>query len=71
MRKILFALLMLVCLLLPAAALADSFTFPEQGAACVIPSGKYTFITSDNVAEKTAWLAEQNKTADEVQADFA
>ena len=71
MRKIFLSLLMLVCLLLPAAALADSFTFPEQGAACVIPSGKYTFITPDNVASKSTWLAEHNKTADEVLADFA
>ena len=71
MRRILFALLMLLCLLLPAAALADAFTFPEQGASCVIPSGKYTIITPDNVAGKTAWLAGQNKTADEVIADFA
>lgn len=71
MRKILFALLMLVCLLLPAAALADSFTFPEQGAACIIPGGKYTFITPENVASQSSWLDAQNKTADEVLADFA
>ena len=70
MRKILLSLLFLLCLLLPAAALADSFTFPEQGAACVIPSGKYTFITPENVASQTTWLSEQNKTADEVLADF-
>ncbi|MBR6668847.1 MAG: hypothetical protein IKL25_10870 [Clostridia bacterium] len=71
MRKILFALLMLICLLLPAAALADSFTFAEQGASCFIDGNKYTIITTDNVATRTAWLAEHNTTAEEVQADFA
>ncbi len=69
MRKIILTLLVLLCLL-PAAALADSFTFPEQGASVVIPSGKYTFITPDNAAGKTDWLARNNLTADAVIKDF-
>lgn len=71
MRKMLLALLALLCMLLPAAALADSFTFAEQGAACSIPDGKYTVITPDNVTAQTAWLEKNNKTADDVRADFA
>ena len=69
MRKIILILLCLLCLL-PAAALADSFTFAEQGASCQIDGNKYTIITPENVAGKTAWLAKQNTTADEVLADF-
>lgn len=71
MRKIIFSLLMLLCLLLPAAALADAFTFADQGAACEIPDGKYTIITPMNVAQMTDWLTKNNKTAEAVQADFA
>ena len=71
MRKILLTLVCLLCLLLPAAALADSFTFPEQGASCTIPSGKYTFITPDNVAGKTSWLEAHATTAEAVREDFA
>ena len=71
MRKLLFSLLLLACLLLPCAALADAFTFAEQGASCTIPSGKYTIITPDNAASKTDWLTKQNTTADAVLADFA
>lgn len=71
MRKYLFSLLALLCLLLPAAALADSFSFPEQGASFSIPDGRYTIITPDNVASQTAWLEKTGKTAEAVQADFA
>ena len=71
MRKILLSLLFLLCLLLPAAALADSFTFAEQGASVTIPSGKYTFITPDNVDGQTSWLEAHSTTAEEVRADFA
>lgn len=71
MRKIILSLLVLLCMLLPAAALADTFTFAEQGAACSIPDGKYTVITPDNVASKTDWLTKNGKTADSVRADFA
>ncbi len=71
MRKIIFVLLALLCLILPAAALADSYTFPEQGATCVIPNGKYTIITPENVAGMTSWLEKHNTTADAVKADFA
>ncbi len=71
MRKILLSLLVLLCMLLPAAALADSFTFAEQGASFTIPEGKYTIITPDNVSDQTAWLEKQNKTADAVLADFS
>jgi len=71
MRKIILSLLMLLCLLLPAAALADSFTFAEQGASVSLPDGKYTIITSSNVDTMTAWLEKNNKTADAVKDDFA
>lgn len=71
MRKFFVTLLFLLCLLLPAAALADFFTFAEQGAACSIPNGKYTVITPDNVASQTEWLTKQNTTAEKVLADFA
>lgn len=70
MRKILIALLFALCLLLPAAALADAFTFADLGATCEIPSEKYTIITPDNVAAQTDWLTAKGKTADEVLADF-
>ena len=70
MRKILFAVLCIVCLLLPAAALADAFTFAEQGASCEVSSDKYTIITPDNVAVQTDWLASRNMTAEDVLADF-
>ncbi len=71
MRKIIVSLLMLLCLLLPAAALADSFTFAEQGASVTIPDGKYTIITPLNVDQMTDWLEKHRKTADEVKDDFA
>ena len=71
MRKILFTLLCILCTLLPAAALADSFTFAEQGAACSIPDGKYTVLTPDNLEGKAAWLEKNNKTAEAVRDDFA
>ena len=71
MRKILLSLLILLCMLLPAAALADSFTFADQGAACSIPDGKYTVITPDNVSSQTAWLEKNGKSADSILADFA
>ena len=70
MRKTLFFLL-LICMLLPAAAMAASYTFPEQGAVCTISDSKYTIITPENVADKTDWLAKQNKSAESIQADFA
>ena len=71
MRKILLPLLLLFCMLLPAAALADAFTFADQGAVCEVDSSKYTIITPDNVTSMTSWLDANNKTADEVLADFA
>lgn len=71
MRKILFAILCIVCLLLPAAALADAFTFAEQGAKCEVSAANYTIITPENVSAQTAWLDKQNTTADAVLADFA
>lgn len=71
MQKILLTLLFLVCLLLPAAALADSFTFAEQGASVTIPSGKYTFITPENVANQTSWLEAHATTPEAVREDFA
>ena len=71
MRKIVLSLLFILCLLLPAAALADSFTFAEQGASCSIPSGKYTIITPENVGSLSAWLTKNNKTVDDVREDFA
>ncbi|MDD6052121.1 MAG: hypothetical protein PUC00_12800 [Clostridiales bacterium] len=70
MRKYLISLLTLLCMLLPAAALADTFSFAEQGASCTIPDGKYTIITPDNVATQTAWLEKAGKTAEAVLADF-
>ncbi len=70
MRKFMFALLFVLCLL-PAAALADTFTFADLGASCEISGEKYTIITPENVAAKEAWLTNQKKTAEEVQADFA
>lgn len=70
MRKILFALLFALCLVLPAAALADSFTFSDLGATCEVSSEKYTIITPENVASQTAWLEAKGKTADDVLADF-
>ena len=71
MRKFFLSLLILLCMLLPAAALADSFTFADQGAACSIPDGKYTVITPDNVSSQTAWLEKNGKSADSILADFA
>lgn len=71
MRKIILSLLFILCMLLPAAALADSFTFAEQGAACAIPDGKYTVLTPDNLESKAAWLEKNNKTAEDVLTDFA
>ncbi len=70
MRKVLLSLLLLMCMLLPAAALADGFTFAEQGASCQIDSGDYTIITVDNVAGKTEWLSAHNTTAATVVDDF-
>lgn len=70
MRKLLLSLLFLLCLLLPAAALADSFTFAEQGVSFTIPSGKYTFITAENVAGQTSWLEAHSTTAEAVREDF-
>ena len=71
MRKIILSLLVLLCMLLPAAALADTFSFSEQGVSFAIPNGKYTVITQDNVADQTEWLEKNNKTAEAVLADFA
>ena len=71
MRKFFLSLLILLCMLLPAAALADSFTFADQGAACSIPDSKYTVITPDNVSSQTAWLEKNGKSADSILADFA
>ena len=71
MRKIILSLLFILCMLLPAAALADSFTFVEQGAACAIPDGKYTVLTPDNLESKAAWLEKNNKTAEDLRTDFA
>ncbi len=70
MRKIILSLLMLLCLLLPAAALADAFTFPEQGISFTVPSGKYTILTADNLDGRAAWLESHHTTAEEVLADF-
>ena len=70
MRKLLLSLLFLLCLLLPAAALADSFTFAEQGVSFTIPSGKYTFITAENVDGQTSWLEAHSTTAEAVREDF-
>ena len=70
MRKIILFLLILLCLL-PVYALADSFTFAEQGASCSIPNGQYTIITPENAADMTAWLEKEQKSADAVLADFA
>lgn len=70
MRKMILSLLFILCMLLPAAALADSFTFAEQGAACAIPDGKYTVLTPDNLESKAAWLEKNNKTAEDVLKDF-
>nr|MBR4280411.1 hypothetical protein [Clostridia bacterium] len=71
MRKIILTLLFILCLLLPAAALADSFTFAEQGAACSIPANKYTVLTPENLEGKAAWLEKNGKTVEDVQTDFA
>ena len=70
MRKIIFSLLLMLCLVLPVAALADTYTFADQGATCTIPD-KYTVITPNNVAQQTAWLEKNETTADVVKADFA
>ena len=70
MRKIILALLFIACMLLPAAALADAFTFADQGAVCEISSEKYTIITPENLSGKTAWLEKNSKTAEDVLADF-
>ena len=70
MRKMLFTLLCLLCLL-PAAALADAFTFAEQGASCKIDGSKYTIITPVNIESRTSWLTAKGTTADAVLADFA
>lgn len=70
MRKFLFTLLFALCLVLPAAALADTFTFSDLGATCEVSSEKYTIITPENVASQTAWLEAKSKTADDVLADF-
>jgi len=70
MRKLLLSLLFVACMLLPAAALADAFTFAELGASFTVPSDKYTIITMDNVSTMDDWLAKHNTTADEVIADF-
>ncbi|MBQ4580993.1 MAG: hypothetical protein IJA83_10080 [Clostridia bacterium] len=71
MRKIIVSLLMLLCLLLPAAALADTYTFAEQGASVSISDSKYTILTPGNIDQMTAWLEKNNKTAAEVKDDFA
>ena len=70
MRKIILSLLFILCMFLPAAALADSFTFAGQGAACAIPDGKYTVLTPDNLESKAAWLEKNNKTAEDLLTDF-
>ena len=71
MRKIILSFVFVLCLLLPAAALADSFTFAEQGISCTIPDGKYTVLTRDNLEGRAAWLEKNSKTAEEVRTDFA
>ena len=70
MRKIIFTLLMLLCLLLPAAALADTYTFSALGATCTIPE-KYTVLTPGNVTLQTAWLEKNNKDGEALAEDFA
>ncbi len=70
MRKILLALLAALCLLIPAAAMADSFTYPNIGASFTIPGNKYTIITADNVAGQAQWLEIHGLTAEGVVADF-
>lgn len=70
MRKIIVTLLMLLCLLLPAVALADTYTFSNQGATVTIPD-KYTVLTPANVAQQTAWLEKHDTTAEAVKDDFA
>lgn len=71
MRKIIVSMLMLLCLVLPAAALADTYTFSNQGATCSIPEKKYTVVTPNNVAQQTAWLEKHETTAEAVKDDFA
>lgn len=71
MRKLILSLLCLMCLLLPACALADSFTFAEQGAVCTVDGKKYTIITPDNLAGRAQWLSSKGLTAEEVKDDFA
>ena len=70
MRKILLSMLLLLCMLLPAAALADAFTFAEQGASFEVSGSKYTIITADNVDGKTDWLTRKGTTAEAVREDF-
>ena len=62
---------LLLCLVLPAAALADTYTFSNQGATCSIPEKKYTVVTPNNVAQQTAWLEKHETTAEAVKDDFA
>lgn len=70
MRKLFFSFLCLICLLLPALALADGFTFAEQGAVCTLDGKKYTILTPDNLAGRAQWLSAKGLTADEVRDDF-
>ena len=70
MRKMFLFLLLIVCLLLPASALAAGFTFAEQGAAVQIDTDDYTVITAENVEGKTQWLTSHGTTAAMVIDDF-
>ena len=70
MRKILLMLLMLVCLALCPAALADTISFDDFSAECEIDGGTYTILTRDNLAARSAWLDQHDLTVDAVLADF-
>lgn len=70
MRKLIPVLLVLFCLMLCPAALADDFAFDDFSAECSISVDKYTVLTRDNLGQRTGYLTEHNLTADEVLADF-
>ena len=70
MRKLILSLCLLACMLLPIAALADGFTFAEQGAVCALDGKKYTILTPDNLPGKAAWLSSKGLTVEETAADF-
>lgn len=69
MRKILACLLVLLCLLLCSAALAENMTFTEIYAGVTIPD-TYIILTRHNLAQHPEWLEKHQATSEALQEDW-